>query len=453
MSLKLRRFLYILFILAFLIIAPLICLYASGYKLKSGYKIQKTGILILDSKPAGANIFLNGKPQQLFLEKYFFQKKSYITTPAKIKSLLPGDYDIRLELNGYWPWQKKLSIKPGKTTFAEDIFLFKDTLPLLKINGAFNNLSLSPNEKYFILQDNNNTTLFNLTNDEKEIYRISTSTILKSESDSAAYSWSPDSQRVIADNLLFNINNWENPIFLSELLGPSVKNYKWFNSDNRLYYSNNDEIDYYDFSTDSHSSIIKSQLFSDYLVKDNLIYLVKSAERTTELNIFNLNNNLMGKINLPDATYTFLHPNHELINLYDLNNQILYIIDPFADFMPLRESLSNVKKTFWVNNEKLLYANNFEIWLLDLNNLNKKLLTRISNNIESIFWHPSNNYIIYATNKNINILELDDREKYNIIKLVELDSIKDVYMDKAGKNLYFYAKIGNQEGLYQLSIQ
>ena len=132
---------------------------------------------------------------------------------------------------------------------------------------------------------------------------------------------------------------------------------------------------------------------------------------------------------------------------------MLYLIDPLLEFNPLRETINNIKYTMWINDKKLLYANDFEVWLFDVNESKKTLLTRISRGINNILWHPSNNYVIFSTDKTINIIELDDREKRNIIELIKLENIKWLTLGEDGNILYFYAKIGNQEGLYKLAIQ
>ena len=86
----------LIFILLFLIIAPAIILYAAGFKLsKNGLAIQKTGMFIIDSNPRGAKIFINGQVQKKFIN-ILFNKNRFITTPAKIKNLLPGEYDLSL---------------------------------------------------------------------------------------------------------------------------------------------------------------------------------------------------------------------------------------------------------------------------------------------------------------------------------------------------------------------
>ena len=116
MSLKFRRFLYIFFILIFLIVVPLLSLYANGYKisissvLDGDFFIQKTGILIIDSSPKNANIYINGKSRQFIFKNLFKKDTDMITTPAKIKNLSAGEYIIKLEKDGYWPWEKRLRI-------------------------------------------------------------------------------------------------------------------------------------------------------------------------------------------------------------------------------------------------------------------------------------------------------------------------------------------------------
>lgn len=454
MHLKIRRILYIFFIIIFLVISPLVCLYAAGYKIKSGFTIQKTGMLILNTEPKNAKIYLDGKIQKLFLKKFYSEEKSFLTTPTKIKNLLPGEYNVKLKLKNYWPWQKKLKIYPGQTTFAEDIILFKNDLPLILNNVNLDNILLSSNKKYWLWLNKNYLIVKKLENEEEKKLLIATSTATALLSAATTGLWSPDNQKVIINGWLFNMDNPNSPISLNRILGEQAKNFRWnINDNNKIYYSAKNTVNYYDLSTASQKIIFKDQPFIDFLPKNDYLYLVKQSDLSTELDVWNYyNNNLLARINLPNSPYTFLHPKHKLINLYDQKHQLLYLIDPLASFKPLRETISNINKTYWINDYQLLYANDFEIWILNLKNLNKTLLTRISNKINEIIWHPSNHYVIYSTDNSINIIELDQREKYNITKLIKLEAIKNLYLNKDGDVLYFYAKIGNQKGLYKLAI-
>ncbi len=84
MNQKTRKILYLIFLLAFFIITPTLFLYAAGYKMGSNFNIEKTGILIIDTTPQNAKIYLNDKLQQKFFKKVFSNEESFLTTPIKI---------------------------------------------------------------------------------------------------------------------------------------------------------------------------------------------------------------------------------------------------------------------------------------------------------------------------------------------------------------------------------
>ncbi|MCX6814006.1 MAG: hypothetical protein NT078_02240, partial [Candidatus Azambacteria bacterium] len=143
-----------------------------------------------------------------------------------------------------------------------------------------------------------------------------------------------------------------------------------------------------------------------------------------------------------------------LLNIYSADRKTLFLIDPLAVYYtPLAATISNLKISSWLTENRLLYANDFEIYFFDLNSGEKTLITRISNAINSLYLHPSGNYLVFSTDQSINTIELDQREKRNITELAKFDKIVDLTMNQNGNILYFYAKIGNQEGIYKLEIQ
>ena len=143
-----------------------------------------------------------------------------------------------------------------------------------------------------------------------------------------------------------------------------------------------------------------------------------------------------------------------MLNLYDNNHQILYLINPLADYYsPLTEIINNVRTASWISDSNLLYINDFEIWLYNLETKNKTLLTRISQTINSAVMHPNRNYIIYSTDQTINAIELDEGRGKNTAELVKFDLINSLILNGKGNVLYFSGKIGQTEGLYKLLIQ
>lgn len=463
MSLKTRRIIFIFFVLAFLIISTFAISYASGYKLTFKKKIiEKTGMLILDTKPRGAKIYLNGEPQQLFLKKYFDEKNSYITTPAKIKNLAPGKYEVKMELSGYSSWQKKLEVTGGVSTFAEDVYLFKNNLPVILAEGKISQISLSPNNEYLAVAREKEAYLIELRTENKiPLYGEKNSPLMLNASSSFPVLWSPASAKILIDHLIFQAGNGEESLDLNEFVKQKSSNFRWSGSEDEVLFLGEDKKNSSIYSLNLISKkvkkIIDEEKIINFFVKNSYLFIVNQAGKKINLNIYEINSGqkIGSAESLPVSDYEFINTKHKLVNLYDKKHGILYLINPFSP-LPLKETINNVKYTYWINENKLLYANDFEIWLSDFNSAwagQKKLLTRISEPITGIIWHPSNNYLIYSTLETINSIELDEREKRNSTELIKLDKISEIFINKKGEILYFSAKLGSREGLYKLTIQ
>ncbi len=110
-----RRIIFYVFLIAYVILCPLLILYSLGYvvyPLKE--KMVHTGVVYLASWPSGAEVFL---------EKSHFKEK----TPATIRDLLPGEYTIRLELKDHRSWTQKVRVEDGKAAVFDKILLIPNT--------------------------------------------------------------------------------------------------------------------------------------------------------------------------------------------------------------------------------------------------------------------------------------------------------------------------------------
>ncbi|MFH0955739.1 MAG: hypothetical protein V1801_00780 [Candidatus Falkowbacteria bacterium] len=443
MTLKVRRILSLIFIILFISIAPAIILYAAGYRLgKNGFSIQRTGMFIIDSKPRGARIFIDGEPQETWSSS-MLNKKNYITAPAKIKNLLPGEYNLKLELDGYWSWQKKLTINPGASTFAENIYLFKNELPIQIAPVNIESIHLSLNKNQVVILSSDLITFLNLSDESEQTNK-------QTNLDGKNIFWSEDQNKVIIDNYLYNLADISFLIDLKKLT-PNSYNYKW--NGNTLNYQDENSI-YRLESSNLPKKIISDKICEDYLLKNNYLYLIVKSEQAINLEVVDVaTSQSLKNINLPAAQdYSFVNTEQNLLNIYDNGHKILYLIDPTSAYQPLVEIINNVKTTTWINSSNLLYTNDFEIWLYNLETKNKTLITRISDTIGNAILHPSKDYIIYSTEQSINAIELDEREKRNSTELIKFDFIGSFILTK-GDIIYFSGKIGNAQGLYKFLIQ
>lgn len=447
-----RKILFFTFFLIFIIATPLILMYAMGYKVGSDFKLQKTGILIIETKPSGAKIFLNGKIQKSILGNFLNKEDSYIKTPAKIKNMKPGNYVIRLELDNYWAWEKKLTINEGQSTFIEDVNFFKNDSATIINNNEFDNITITKDKNFILGQNNDNIIMIDTGSEDYKVISTSSEQTF-STSSPYLFNLSPSNQRLATNISIINLIENKTELLFKNSIGENPLMLKWI-SENEIVYKNNNSINIYNTKDGSLTKIIEDENIQNIQPKENFLYYITVNSSKSVLNIYNLKSReIFRKINLPQSDYDFINTDHYLLNLYDKSLNILYLIDPFSHIKPLKETISNVTLTQWVDNDKLLYSNDFEIWIFDLINYKKILLTRISKKINKIMWHPSNNYVIFSTDKNINIIELDDREKRNITPIIEMDHIKDLQMNSKGNVLYFYGESNESKGIQKLLIQ
>ena len=110
--LVLRRILFILFSIIYVIYCPLIILDVLGINLtpRSTQNLTKTGIISLSSLPPGATIYL---------DNLRFAGK----TPSVIRNLIPGEYSLRLILRNHRTWERVIPVKAETATVLENILL------------------------------------------------------------------------------------------------------------------------------------------------------------------------------------------------------------------------------------------------------------------------------------------------------------------------------------------
>ncbi|HPS20109.1 MAG TPA: PEGA domain-containing protein [Candidatus Omnitrophota bacterium] len=138
----LRKICFYIFAAAYVVVCPVIILYAFGFIVKPGETgdIVKTGLIYLSSAPSDAAVYINNK---------FMGHR----TPACLRNLLPGDYNIRIYLKGYRPWECVINVKPNKANVFEKILMvpFKwDHHTIAK--GPFTDVSPDAGDSFFVLK-------------------------------------------------------------------------------------------------------------------------------------------------------------------------------------------------------------------------------------------------------------------------------------------------------------
>jgi WD40 repeat protein len=188
-------------------------------------------------------------------------------------------------------------------------------------------------------------------------------------------------------------------------------------------------------------NIVTSQTFNgDNYYLDNFGNLYKNGEKLTEK-----------PFPVKAETEYKLRVFPEKIFLSE--DKTLYLFNPDSKiFEKFFEGINNLKIS--PDGKKLAYFSDSEIWVLFLKEKltpplkkagEKILLVRFSEKIENAFWLNSD-YLIFNAGDKIKITEIDERDKLNIVDLIEFKKPK-IFFNQTDKKLY----VLSEEKLFQSS--
>jgi hypothetical protein len=442
MSKKIRDSIFIIFIVLFLVLTTVISLYATGYKFNLRWPLRlnaflvKTGMLVVSTEPTGAEIYLNDQPQtELSLNVW---SGNYAATPAKIKNVLPGDYTLRLEKSGYWPWQKKITIDSGQTTFVENINLFRNDLPIFIATSTGGQLQLSSSWRYLYVPGGEK--IINLSTEETQILPAA----------DISGRWLKSVDRLSGAGRLYDPGNGAT-IDYRKIIGSEATNWHYEETTGRLYYQIKNSLNRLEADGRTKTALLSGADYLAYEPRGDYLFVVVSEQDKTTLRNYNLKTGKMvGQIILPSiGQYTLAGDGRPRLSLYDEKNRTLYLINP-SDLADNPKTISPVRGWAWSGDNQLFYYNDWEIYYYDLNKNNGSLLTRVGEAITDLLLSPNREYLVFSTARSLNIIDL---ETGLATPIFTAEKISGAALDSKNNNLYFNANLGHNEGIYKLNLQ
>ncbi|MFA5047806.1 MAG: PEGA domain-containing protein [Patescibacteria group bacterium] len=439
MTLLYRRLVYSIFIIIFLIVTPLVILYAEGYRynFQKG-RVQKTGILIISSLPKKAEVYLN--------EKKIDKQK----TNAKIEYILPGDYEIKLVKEGYHNWQKKLPICENLTTFAEKIILWKNSQPQKISTLSSTNWQESPSgKKTALLNDNFQLEIFDQDNE-----KLSTTTDLKTLAPLKISSWSPSEHRLLltstgpGDAVTYIIVNLDNKK-IQKIINQKYQKIKWSpGNDNVLYAQNNTGLWQIDLDKKTAKILIAKFQADDFIIRNGQVYYFHQQKIYNQKLNASAARIVTDKIKCPGCQINDRVTSK--IILLNQQTQNLVIVSPDQSMPNISAQAKDIN---WLNDDTILFYNDWEIYIYNFNKKDPELITRFGQPISQAVWHPQGRHLIFASDNKLRVIELDNRELRNIIDLASNTPVQNLQINSSGKTLYFFGQVSNESGVYKLAIQ
>ncbi len=116
----------------FIIITPILILYATGYRLTDTFSLGQTGGLYISTNQSGVQIYVNNK---FIKETGIFQKNIFI------QNLKPGTFVIETRKEGFISWKKELkvyseTVAEARTFMLPNNIVLNEILPFVDVEGT-----------------------------------------------------------------------------------------------------------------------------------------------------------------------------------------------------------------------------------------------------------------------------------------------------------------------------
>ena len=273
-----RTIILVFFIVLFLVLAPGIILYTSGYRYDWQYGfLRETGSINVDIAPDTASIFIN-------------DVKIKSGMPVRLNDRVPGKYKILISNDGYFDWQKEVLVKNKQTVYIKDIFMLKINSPESIMTGkTISVLKISYDKKYLIYTTRNTSIT------EARLYRVSDGEdiLLASSTDDMEIEFAPSNDYFSVSDvtaphqtlMIFNADDAAKKINLSERVKYPIQKYQWKESvEPELYFTANGRLMSI-VATTEQRFVLGKNVWLDWYMQDGQLWTLQYASGTKQIKI------------------------------------------------------------------------------------------------------------------------------------------------------------------------
>ncbi len=429
MNIYIRRAMLFLAYTAFVIIAPLVILYAMGYRPRiSSPTPHPVGVILADALPKGATISLD--------------EKSHGSLPKAIPNIEPGLVRVRVEKLGYTPWEKVLEVKPTQATDIRSIRLLPASFPAQSLIPNVRLFAFSPDDLMTATVNNANELIIH------DALAAPITSPQKLGSEPAQLAWSPDSSYLLVRfpqhaYQIFRIENSraekvpaKNFSLASEAVWSGVE------QDTLYGITANRSLVSYNVRTDTTAILARD--INAYTPYGRDIYyqtiqndLKKISLRTLEEEIVqeDMGKQIKKMTISQSGTLAILFANGQL--MLQKTQGETEEISPFAEDMQ------------WSPDGQLLLIHTTPMELHVYNVENERLfavpqgalhlVTRLSHRIMHPQWYSDSLHILYQTKEGLFFSEIDTRDHAAVTHIESEIPPQNIWIGKGGESL-FYAK-------------
>lgn len=424
MAKRTRTLLFLSLVAVFLVLAPVLLLYSQGYRIDwSKRQLSQVGAFYLSVVPTRAEVFINEKS---------IGRTAYVLGTTLTESFPAGVYQIRIQKEGYHPWEKKLEIMQKQVTEAKHIALLPAKPVFVALQDNVQAIWFAPNKTEALLQKSNPRNTWTL--------------IL----------W--DTQR-----------NLEYPLYESPRLQDEIQSVQWASNSNSFLFhiASQEQIRSYAQRIDRGllarqnttaeslraAAQIREEHILDPLLQDAVAFLENGEQllwldrkgilwQRTNRNAQTLQLNQKPFVPRAETFYAIHVIGSELFiqenqKLFLFNQQTQAFEEFFAQFQEMMLS---------PDAKKLALSTGKEIWLYFLQEDReqpqrrkgeKVFLTRFSEDIANLTWFDSH-YLMFVRGEAIMVAEIDTRDRLNMVEIASFPNPAIVWHD-AAKTLFVHS--------------
>ncbi len=425
-------------VVVFCVLAPLLILYARGYRYDFKAKeVHQVGMIMIAHDPISANSTLNGNPPPFDITAFGYER---------FTDLVGGTYHAKVEREGYHPWEKDLEVIPEVVTWARYVTLFRqdpeltDVISLDKIELV----DFSPNREWLVAIgeiDGQPEALFYSLKNKKITKEIPLKSL-----------WSKYTGQLRAEKIVFGPDSTQALLTLQNEAGdqhhtiisrateteaitlediqPELQKVDWHPDTPSVLYGTDREQNFYRLSINAGKVTprkIAGQVLAFQPASSGL-YLIRPRHEQIRPEP----QSTLSRLELDGSNPEIISGDIEMADSYDLaisaNKKIairtidgaLYTVTPEQT----ERVAINAEKMSWSRDndqedstdELLLYYNDHEIYIYDPSISNSEAITRYTEKIDNAIWYNGNyKYLFFTVGGKVKIIELDERDRRNVV--------------------------------------
>ncbi len=453
MTIKTRRVLFYSLFFLFILIGLAVVFYSYGWRINTEdckiaklqdckIKFQKPGGLFIETKPKSVLIKIDGK--------IFKDKSGLIQSGTLIKNLSPKTYKIKIEKDGFLPYEKKVRVESNLVAEIPNVVLILEKLEKtpVPVSKSIDNFWISPQQKIVF---KNNGVLYYSTN----------STLSKLKGNEFI-GFSEDGKKFIVSAkggiyYLYDLNDLSKTVNLSAILKnflpeAEIAEIAFHPADsNRLIVSVKDArlpdgqgyLYFLDLGRLKLEIITEEPIFA-WTVKNPNIYYIK-ARTDADLTRTNADN-----IYIEETKSQKLKAKSYLLASFNLILKTESVIAQLPNLSTIILSPDNKKIAFFSE------GGDINIYFLEdyRFGINKKAGDVISldiyknRKIKNIFWYKDSYHLLVEYEEKVDFIEIDDRAPTNKYTLIDGSTPLTINYDLKSNKIYFLS----DKKLYYLII-